>query len=416
MIRIHVLILLIAVPVMVFSLDIRANVNTGFDVQSFNSNSGLYPQNLLQDAGVTNQGFDCYVNADIILKSAIGEIGKGFLDVRYTYYPKTFITNVPQQYFNIVEGYADVTTEDFLIRAGKHFMHWGDGAWFNPVDIVDLRKDPLSFTGYNQGKPGADVTVPIGDFSSISALTVVDSMLTTNITDLPAIFQYFLSIDMFDGFVFVDFQQNYLPQYGGNIDYVLAVRNNISLKLYSQIICKENSYREFAAETNGIPYLENMTNSSYIACAAGGSLTFSFTETPLIDGIIIASEYYYDSENWSGGDYKNYLSYIGMLSNNNNLPGYIAALPEEESFRNSKQYIYSGITIQGLFDKDFSLACQGVLNIDDLSFVVYPWVSYQVNLDTSISLGAQMFYGSAGSEFGSLSQQYALNGSLTVSF
>ncbi len=399
-----------------FSLDISSVINTGFDVQSVNSNSLLYPLNLLQSGGYTNEGFDYYVNADVIMKSAMGEIGKGYLDVRFSYYPKTFLTNTPWQYFNIVEGYADLATEDFLLRIGKHFMHWGDGVAFNPVDIVDLRKDPLSYTGYDQGKPGADITVPIGDFSSFSALSVVDSTLTTNIDNLPAILQYFLSIDMFDGFIFADFQKNYKPEYGGNIDYVMSVKNNINLKLYSQLTYREDSYREFAAETNGVPYLENMTNNYYAAWAVGGNLTFSFTETPLIDGIIISAEYYYDDENWSKNAYQNFLSYIDAQTNNNNVPAYMNAMLQEQYLRNSKSYFFSALTFQGLFDKDFSLTGSVVLNIDDLSFVIYPSMSYQINLDTRISIGAQFFCGGQDSEFGSMSQLFSVNANLTVSF
>ena len=411
-----ILILMLLIPLPLFSLDISARINPGFDVQSINSNSQLYPLNLLQKAGITNEGFDYYVNSDVILKSAIGDIGKAYLDIRYTYYPKTFITNALVQYFNIVESYADVDNQYFLFRLGKHFMHWGDGAVFNPVDIVDLRKDPLSYTGFDQGKPGADLTIPIGDFSSFSALSLVDSTLTTNIDDLPAIFQYFLSIDMFDGFVFADFQKNYKPEYGGNVDYVWSIKNNISLKLYSQMTYKEDSYRKFAAGTNGVYYLENMTNNYYIAGAVGLSLSFSFTETPLIDGIIFQAEYYYNDESWGKNNYQNFLSYINKLTNNNNVLAYENAIIEEESLKNSKNYFYTGVTIVGLIDKDFSLSYNMILNIDDQSFVMIPNISYQINLNTTVSLSSQFYCGSSTSKFGSLSQLYSVNANLSVSF
>ncbi len=416
MIRILLAALLVLFSIPAFTLDLCVVINSGFDVQLVNSNSQLYPDKFFQIRGIANQGFDYYVNSDVIVKSSIGEIGKGFLDIKFSYYPKTFITNMPQQYFNIVESYVEFSSEYFLLRFGKHFMHWGDGVCFNPVDIVNLRKDPLSYTGYDQGKPGIDLTVPIGDFSSFSVLSIVDSTLTSNITDLPLILQYGVFIDMFDGFLFADIQKNYKPVYGGNVDYTFSIGSHSSLKLYSQLKYKQDSYRKHAVVTNGVPYLENMPNDFFMAAAVGGSFSYSFTETTLIDGIIVSLEYYYDSENWSKKDYQNFLMLVNNYSESSDLYGYWAAINEQESLRNSNHYLYTRLTFQGLINKDFGFSCQVILNIEDLSSVIMPSAAYQLNTETRVSVNAQFYNGKDDSEFGSQSQIYSVNVNLMVAF
>ena len=352
---------------------------------------------------------------DIKLKNDIGEIGKAYIDLNFTYFPRTFNYNSIVQSVNIVEAYVDVVNELFSFRLGKHFIKWGSGVCFNPVDIINLKKDPLSYTSFNQGKPGIDLTFPIMDFSSISLISIVEG-LTANFIDLPLIIQYDLFFGMFDGFLFVDFQRNYKPLYGANFDYTFSAENNCSLKIYSQFKYKQDTYRRFIGRSNDIlvPYI--MTNEHYISALIGGNFFYSFTESILIDGISLFIECYYDEENWSRQNFTNFLSLLDSISINGISQYYSSVISSYEPLKNSHFYLFAMLGFQGLLIKESSLSLGFILNIEDMSYITMPSISYKINDETICKFSANSYNGKSDSEFGNQLQWWLMNFSIAVSF
>jgi hypothetical protein len=399
--------LLVLIPIRLFSVDLKASVSSGFDVQTINNSSQLFPTNFYK-----SEGFDFYIISSLVVKSDFGGNCKGFINLVDIYYPKTFTTNTPQETLMIKDVYIDVMNDVFSLRLGKQFIKWGSSVFFYPIDVVNIRKDPLSYTGFDEGKPSIDLSIPIQDFCSLSFISVVDSLRTTNITDLPIIAKFSLFLNEFDMFLFSEYQQNYRPIYGMDLDYTFSLGDNWSFKTYSELGLKWDTGRQMIIMTNGAYTLDTMTNNIFFTGVIGGSASYSFNSTTFIDGITFLFELYYNDENWNKQNFQDYLSYLGQLSldNYNNSIGYF------ETFKNSKTYLYLAGNLTGLFVKDLNLTCGCVLNVEDFSSVLSSSLDYKINSNTSAQLNAQFYLGNNSSEFGNLTQKNLFNCSLSIYF
>jgi len=88
-------------------------------------------------------------------------------------------------------------------------------------------------------------------------------------------------------------------------------------------------------------------------------------------------------------------------------------LPSGAGYNLVRSKDYLGSTLGYEFDALLYGAMAGIISADDGSFYVSPTLSYSLDDDMTLALGAMLYGGESGSEFGDLGQTYYLNFKVT---
>jgi len=217
------------------------------------------------------------------------------------------------------------------------------------------------------------------------------------------------------GFGFVQGQKAQKPIYGLNLEYVYNITDELSGCSYGVVSYKRESSRKKIEKTDFGYETIKMEDKPYYAFVVGTKLDKSFYYANWLDGVSLTTEYYYDNENWSQRDFRNFLDYLNLIKNNGLAHAAVSALRQD--FRNARNYIYLALDLHGLINEDFMLSFDTVTNLEDGSRIYLPSLSYSFNnYNSVVNLVAQISSGNRNSEFANNVADWQILLSLQLSF
>lgn len=218
------------------------------------------------------------------------------------------------------------------------------------------------------------------------------------IDQLPVIGRVAFGINKLSGFGFVEWQKEQKPVYGIDLEYVYSINEELSGCTYGVASYKGESSRSKIIKTDFGYEVQKLEDDNYYAFVIGNKIDKSFLYNNWLDGISVTMEYYYDSENWTRSEFKNYLSYLDLLKSNRDNHSSLLAFGQD--FGYSRSYMYLSLVFHGLVDEDFKMGFDMVANLEDGSRIYIPHLSYSFsNFNAVVGLKAKFYSGSADSEF-----------------
>ncbi len=387
------------------AVEIKGSVFNELSSYDLNNNSSLNPSNLYSIGNLLY-----YMRGDLVFKSGIGENSKGAIKIEAQYYPVssnfTNSTNAIENIF-IKEMYIDLIFDFMVVRTGKQFVKWGDGVFFNPIDIVNLQSDPLKPPDEAEGNPFISILFPIQSFMSVELFSMIKPGETTNISNLPVIPKLSFDAENFSGFAFAVLENSKQPQYGLNFDYVNSLSENNNLKFYTEFMYQQDhvNYR-FDKNGNGFTNVRS-TNENY-AVLLGGSFSQSLPDFKFLDSISLAIEYLYQSDVWSRDNFINYYDYMNSVQNN--ISQHYYSLQYYQMYKNSRNYLFSSLSLGNFIIPNVTVNNSVIMNLTDYSGIYVPDISYFIDtMNMSFDLNADIFYGGRNTEFGNFVYNSAIN-------
>lgn len=406
---------------------IRVNLFSEFGSQDYDTFRVINRSNRL----MFNR-FRCYNRGSLIVKSSLGSMANGFLrlDGVYTpvdFYLASFKSNEPvsaifdqtttrETNFKIKAVYIDTLARYFTLRIGKQFIKWGSGTFFNPIDVINYKRDPLRPIEEAEGNPFVHFIFPFDVNFSMELLGIVipdeDGDRTETAGEMPFVPKLSVNMGNFSLFAFSKLQQGAGPVHGTELNCALPVGDYSDLTLFAQGLFKNQSSREeFIFDKQDQTYKPvPLTDSSYRAYLVGSRFQHTFTDLDWLEGMNFALEYYYDNENWSKNSYRNYLKFLEQEEHRfTEVFTAYNIFDRDRQFRNSHKYLFGNLTFRSLFQEDFQVGCSLVLNIDDSSYLMIPDISYTfANQNATTGLKGNFFRGNDDTEFGSYPLEYQI--------
>lgn len=408
LISIHVFLSILLFSSFASAYEFKGDIYAESGFQNLNSSSAFNPGNLYNTGD-----FQYFLRGNLIFKNDFSEHMNGLLNLEMQYYPSYYTIAHPfsasdpdaatynkKERLFVKEMYLDLLTSLFVVRIGKQYIKWGKGSFFNPSDVVNLKRDPLRPIDEAEGKPFASFILPVKSFLSFECLTVIDENENegkSRLKDLPFIPKISFSASNLSGFAFGVFQNNRAPILGLNLDLAIAAGESTSITLYGEGVYHFESYQR--KEVNESLVFEDKDIKNYYASVGGIKIQTSFTETKWVDGLIFTLEYYYNEENWSNKQFKHYIDLLE--ANKNNLVNHQTYLLSFKAYSNSKDYGYASLYLSNFIKQNLTFGNDFILNMDDKSFILMPSLVYSFeNSNAEVGIKNIMYFGNKNSEFG----------------
>jgi hypothetical protein len=392
-------------------IELRGEIYNELQTQALNSNSALNPNNLYQ----LNE-LQYLMRGNLVVKSDIFDSATGFAKLEWVYSPVSFNSTANREVAEIYlkEMYIDLWWDSLIWRIGKYYLKWGRPVFFNPIDFVNLRRDPLQPVDQTEGSLLINVLFPVNESISVDFLAKIEEEVE-KIEDIPVVTRVAFSKNRISGFGFVQGQKAQKPIYGLNLEYVYNITDELSGCSYGVVSYKRESSRKKIEKTDFGYETIKMEDKPYYAFVVGTKLDKSFYYANWLDGVSLTTEYYYDNENWSQRDFRNFLDYLNLIKNDGLAHAAVSALRQD--FRNARNYIYLALDLHGLINEDFMLSFDTVTNLEDGSRIYLPSLSYSFNnYNSVVNLVAQISSGNRNSEFANNVADWQILLSLQLSF
>jgi hypothetical protein len=351
--------------------------------QHLNGSSRFNPGNVQQ-----LRTFSYFMTGDLWFKNEFNQSANGFIKLESRYRPASFDKNDETQKIVISEIYIDLVSDWCSIRAGKQFIKWGDGVFFNPADVVNASRDPLRPSNEAEGNPVIHISIPIQSYATIDLLGIVREGETDSTSDLPAVFRISSGSGNMSMFGYAMVQKNRTPVYGYNADFVLSLSDEADLTMYTEGILRKSSRLSYI-DSNGT--VAARKDGMYWGTTIGGRINLKFPAFRHFDKWTVMAEYYRNDENWSRGEYGNMYDH---------LPADITIGKQYVPFRGGRQYLYSNLSVSNVFISFLSIDSGVVLNLEDRSGIALESLSYQYNDNTEIGGRSEFYFGRNDTEFG----------------
>lgn len=303
--------------------------------------------------------------------------------------------------FFVKELFFDVVADRFNLRFGKQHITMGQGAFFNPLDVINKTRDLLMPIEDAEGNPLVLLNIPITNQLFVDLIAVFEiedpeSRLNEddfNIWNVPFIIKANYSMLDFSTFGFVRLQEGDDPIVGASFANSFALSDDLSSTLYGELTFKGASTRYRNLRNDG--YMDRpriVADQYYLAFLLGHTLRATLPGFRLMDGLDWYIEYYYDLENWSEDEFVYYLEWLDDIYENQIYSLHFSALQYKEDFRNSHSYLFNslvGRNVAGLRDLDIGL--DTILNVGDLSSIMAPHLTYNFG-DQDFEFRVQGFF------------------------
>lgn len=289
----------------------------------------------------------------------------------------------PDSDFFIKELFFDIVADRFNLRFGKQHITMGQGAFFNPLDVINKTRDLLQPIEDAEGNPLILINVPINPNFYVDLITIIDTedfVAGYNFSHLPYIAKLNYSMLNFSTFGFMRLQKDKGPIFGASFANSFALNEDVTSTLYGELTYKGEDTSNRRRNRSGDGYLERPRLSSeqyYLAFLVGNSLSVTMSRNPVFEGLRWYLEYYYDLENWSQDEFGYYIAWLDDIFLNHIYSLHYASLRYKEDFRNSHSYLFTSLVFQNLFKRrDFDLGFSAVINMQDNSLILVPSLSY----------------------------------------
>ena len=249
------------------------------------------------------------------------------------------------------------------VRVGKQQLPWGSGYAWNPIDIFH-EKNLLDPTYEKRGVNAIKLEVPIGGMSMLTGVVGIEQDWETTTKAIR------------------------LKHYVGGFDVALVLTEK-NEKTYDFEVFREQTQRrrlfggDFSGEIFGLGlWAEGAYNSmdrdeNYFQLVVGSDYT-------LENGLYMMSEYYHNGRGASSANAYTFNAWMRLFGSDGENLG--------------RDYVFAGPTYpltELIYGSIFV-----VLNMNDGSSVLYPYVSYSLNDNTQLTLIGYVTFGKSDSEFG----------------
>lgn len=333
-------------------LDMDADIDKNF---TFNSNVILNTYH-----GATTISYLDYL-PDNVIHDYLAATGQS-LDMiqaffEYKYENQIFLDNIYVSYYS----------RHFNFRIGKQQLPWGSGYIWNPTNIFH-KKNPLDPTYELTGVNAIKTEFLFGREGMLTGIFSVNDEFK-NSTYALKLKNYFAGFDISASYVYYEYLNQDFLQFAVDKENRQMVGLDLAGSVFGLGIYSELAYN-FKTDDKG--------RKDYGRYLVGLNYTLN-------NGLYFMAEYYYNER--GKDDYKDYnmndwMAYYGQYAEN---PG------------QNNLFIGQGFPTIG---NNLSWTNYILLNLDDRSGMVYPWLTLSAGDNTEISATAYIPFGKKGTEFG----------------
>ena len=365
------------------AVEINSDVSAEYSARKINNSSFLNPDN------VNNESSLAYImKGSLILKNEFNENSNGMIKLEAKYAPAEYKEEYKGEKIYIKEMYLDLLAEYFSMRAGKQFLKWGDGVFFNPADVVNISRDPLRPVSDAEGSPFIQLSVPIYSLASFDFLGIVRKDETEKSSDIPLCGRFSANSGNLSGFIYMMKEKGKDPITGLDFSFVTALTNETSISLYSEGYYKTESDRKYIDDDFSV---RTRNPGNYFGAAGGFRLNINFPSLKRFDKLEFIAEYYFDNENFTRGEFDNLAA--GCKRDITLTQYYIP-------FKSSQHYGYANLSLENFIFYQVTFSAGGVFNIFDKSTILIPVLLYKYNDNCDIEIRSTFYIGNNNSEFG----------------
>lgn len=298
---------------------------------------------------------------DNVIENYLTTTGQSFDKIQpffdYKYENQIFLDNIYVSYYS----------RHFNFRIGKQQLPWGSGYIWNPTNIFH-KKNPLDPTYELSGVNAIKTELLFGREGVLTGIFSVNDEFK-NSTYAVKIKNYFAGFDISASYVYYEYLNQDLIHFTENKENRQMVGLDLSGSVLGIGIYSELAYN-FKSNDSG--------NENYGRYLLGLNYTLN-------NGMYLMAEYYYNEKGKK--DYKDYTLNDWMASY-----GQYA-----ENLGQNNLFIGQSFPTIG---NNLTWTNYMLLNLDDKSGMIYPWLTYSAGNNTEISSSVYIPFGKKGTEFG----------------
>ena len=284
---------------------------------------------------------------------------------------------------SIKELFSDFNIDDrVFFRVGKQALNWGVGYFFSPANLLNISQvDPENPTAELEGPLSIKMNVPIGIDNLYGYVILPDG--ASEIEDLA----YALKYEKVLGGSEVGFGAYYQYDQPPKAMATLSTTLFKEISFFAEAVASYGSTNSFLTLDGSIPGNHELTDDKlYLSGTLGGMYSWSPEEGDF--GISLMAQYFYNGEGYNGDD--------------------LYAVPGVNS-----GYHYGGANLSVSLTDTISTGAAFYGNLEDMSGIVTPSISWRMADHVSTSLSTMIPFGDDGDQYGALSGNIAT--SLTFS-
>ncbi|MDC7245626.1 MAG: hypothetical protein PQJ47_06915 [Sphaerochaetaceae bacterium] len=277
--------------------------------------------------------------------------------------------------FAMKEAFADLTFGDnIFIRAGKQIINWGVGYFFSPADVLNLSDiDPTNVSDDVEGPVAVKMNVSLG-IDNLYAYVI----LPPSIED-PSDLAYAVKYEKVIGGTELGFGGYY--RYDNPPSAQITFSSGIGeIALFGEGVLQYGSNKTFIT---GNDTTATYDDRFYFLGTVGGMYTYSSSESDF--SLSAVGQYFYNGEGYEDTEMYDYV------------PSVLTQIELSDLLLPGRHYI--GATLSASFTDDLGASVLVISNMTDFSGLVIPSITYSGIDNLSISLSANLNYGSDGTEY-----------------
>ncbi|HQQ23401.1 MAG TPA: hypothetical protein PLH15_06140 [Spirochaetota bacterium] len=381
------LIILFAVHAIViinaYTAEISGGVGSEYHSRKINSSSVFNPGNVNKE-----NSMEYKVKGSLLLKNEFDEKANGMIKLEAEHCPAAYRKEDEGDKVKIKELYLDILHEYFSIRAGKQFLKWGDCAFFNISDVVNVTRDPLKEIKDAEGISFAQLSIPVMSFAAFDFIGIVKDNEADSSSEVPVCFKISASGQNISGFVYVMKEKERNPVQGYSFSVVSSLTNQTSLSVYSEGYFSTESRMKYVNKDYSVDTREK---SEYFGAAGGFRLNINFPTIRKFDKLEFTAECCFNNENLNS---KEFSRLIEAARTDIDFSEYYAP------YKASRCYGYACVSLNNFIIYSATFSLGSVYNFSDKSCIVLPSLKYAYTDNIDLEVKSELYFGDSDSEFG----------------
>ncbi|MBP8082116.1 MAG: hypothetical protein KAZ87_02815 [Spirochaetes bacterium] len=382
------LMLLLALPVVLLqnirAAEISGGAGSEYQSRKVNESSVFNPGNVNEE-----NSMEYKVKGFLTLKNEFNEKANGLMKIEAEHCPAAYRKEDKGEKITIREMYLDILHDYFSIRTGKQFLKWGDCAFFNLSDVVNVTRDPLKEIKDAEGVSFCQLSVPIKSFASLDFIGILKEDETDSASEIPFCFKMSASGENAGGFVYIMKEKERASVQGYSLSIVSALTDETSLSLFSEGYFTTESRMKYVDSVYSVNTREK---SKYFGAAGGFRLNINFSEMKKFDKLELTAEYCFNNENLDTDEFSRL---IKAVRTDVDFSRYYAP------YKASRYYGYACVSSENFIFYDAAFSLGSVYNFSDRSCIILPALKYAYSENLDLEVKSELYFGDNDSEFGS---------------
>lgn len=367
----------------VYTAEISGGVGSEYQSRKLNSSSVFNPDNVNKE-----NTMEYKVKGSLTLKNDFDEKANGMIKLEIEHCPASYKNEDEGEKITIKEMYLDILHEYFSVRAGKQFLKWGDCAFFNLSDVVNVTRDPLKEIKDAEGISFAQLSIPVMSFAAFDIIGIVKDNETDSSSKVPLCFRISVSGQNISGFAYVMKEKNRNTVQGYSFSIVSSLTNETSLSIYSEGYFATESRMKYIDKD----YSANMREKSkYFGSSGGLRLNINFPTIKKFDKLELIAECCVNNENLNSKEFSRLIEAARTD---------IAFSEYYAPYKASRYYGYACVSLENFIIYSATLSLGGVYNLSDKSCILLPSLKYAYGDNIDFDVKSELYFGDSDSEFG----------------